>query len=68
MRNSLDIRTLLVVFALIRILQAVGLVYVWRIHRKYEPARNWAIGSVLVAVGTLFIASVGAASTAKRHP
>ncbi len=52
---SLDIRTLLVVFALIRILQAMGLVYVWCIHRRYEPARNWAIGSVLIAYAALFV-------------
>ena len=59
MTNPLDIRTLLVVFALIRILQAIGLVYVWHIHRKYDPARNWAIGSALIAAGTLLIVLQG---------
>ncbi len=59
MTDPLDIRTLLVMFALLRIIQAIGLLYVWHIHRKYEPARNWASGSVFLACGTLLIAVRG---------
>ena len=57
MADPLDLGTLLIAYGLIRILQAIGLVYVWRIHRKYVPARNWAIGSVMIASGALLIAS-----------
>lgn len=57
MAESLDFRTLLVAFTIIRLLQSAGLLYVWHIHRRYPPAREWAIGAVLVAVGTLLIAA-----------
>ena len=59
MIESLEFRTLLIAFALIRVLQAMGLLYVWRIHRKYLPARNWAAGSSLIAIGALFAALRG---------
>jgi diguanylate cyclase (GGDEF)-like protein len=59
MAGLLDFRTLLVVFALIRILQAIGLVYVWRIHSNYVPARNWAVGSILIAAAALLGAPHG---------
>jgi diguanylate cyclase (GGDEF)-like protein len=49
----LDFPTLLACYALVRVLQAVGLVYVWSIHRKYAPLRELAVGSVLVALGSL---------------
>ena len=57
MLESLDIRTLLIVLAIVRILQAAGLTYIWRLHRQYLPARHWALGSLLVAVGVLLVAS-----------
>lgn len=53
MFSSLDYTTLLVSYALVRVLQAAGLVYVWRVHRKFAPLRELALGSVLVAAGTL---------------
>jgi PAS domain-containing protein len=63
MVDALDFRTVLIVFALIRVCQAMGLVYVWHTHRKYDPARAWAIGSVLIAVGAFLAASRGDSST-----
>lgn len=56
MADVLDFRTLLVVVALMYFCQAAGLIYVWRTHLNYAPARNWALGSGLIAVGTLFLA------------
>ncbi len=31
------------------------MVYVWRVHRNYPPAREWAIGSVLQALGYVLL-------------
>ncbi len=57
MTDSLDFKTLLIAFTMIRLLQAVVLLFVWRLHRRYPPAREWAIGSVLISVGTLLVAA-----------
>ncbi|MCC6981780.1 MAG: GGDEF domain-containing protein [Bauldia sp.] len=54
---TLDFQTLLACYALVRVLQAVGLVYVWSIHRRYAPLRELALGSVIVAIGTLSLSS-----------
>jgi diguanylate cyclase (GGDEF)-like protein len=55
---SLDFQTLLVCYALTRVLQAVGLVYVWQVHRRYAPLRELAAGSVMVAFGSLSLTSL----------
>ncbi len=39
-----------------RLAQAISLVYVWRVHKKYGPAADWALGSLLVAAGMLLVA------------
>jgi len=59
MSDLLDFRTLLVVFALTRMFQAIGLIYVWHIDRRYVPARNWAVGSTLIASGAILMALRG---------
>jgi signal transduction histidine kinase/CheY-like chemotaxis protein/HPt (histidine-containing phosphotransfer) domain-containing protein len=59
MADALDFRTLMVVLALLYFCEAAGLIYVWRTHLNYTPSRNWALGSVLIAVGTLFVAARG---------
>ncbi len=51
----LDFQTLIVCYALVRVMQAAGLVYVWQVHRKYAPLRELAAGSVLIALGSLSI-------------
>ncbi len=61
---TLDYTTLLVAYAMIRVLQAVALVYVWRVHRRYAPLRELAVGSVLVALGTLVISAAAVLSPA----
>ena len=43
------------VFAMKAFLQALGLTYVWYAERKYPPARKWALGSLLLAVGIISI-------------
>src|ERR1700721_745578 len=39
-----------------RLVQAISLFYVWRVHKKYRPAADWAFGSLLVAAGMLLVA------------
>ncbi len=56
MNDLFDYRTIAVAFALKCFLQAVVLLYVWYVDRKYPPARKWAVGSLLLAAGTLLIA------------
>jgi len=55
MAESLDFKTLLVALTMIRLLQSGGLLYVWYFHRRYPPAREWAVGAILIAAGTLLI-------------
>ena len=57
MLSHLDFETLLVTLAMARVLQSLGLVFVWKLHQNYRPARDWAIGSALIAAGTLGIAT-----------
>lgn len=56
MADYIDFRTLTVVLAAKCFFQALGLGYVWYVHRKFGPAREWALGSVCVALGTLLVA------------
>ena len=51
----LDIRTLLLVAALILIVRAAILTYLWRVHPDYPPARFWAQGAILGAVGGILL-------------
>jgi diguanylate cyclase (GGDEF)-like protein len=48
-------RTLLHLFTLVRVTQAVVLFHAWRIHRHYTPARDWAVGSMATALGLLLV-------------
>lgn len=52
---KLDLRTLLLVFTMARLIQAVGLFLVWRVHKQYPPVRDWAAGAILCAGGLLLI-------------
>src|SRR5665213_2682759 len=56
MHDFFDYRTIAVAFALKSFLQALALIYVWHVDRRYPPARKWAIGSLILAAGTLLIA------------
>jgi diguanylate cyclase (GGDEF)-like protein len=49
----LDFPTLLACYALLRILEAAGLTYVWRAHRRLLPLGELAAGSMLVAFGAV---------------
>ena len=53
---SYDFKTLLIVLTMARLLQSAGLLYVWRLHQNYRPARDWALGSASVALGVLVVA------------
>lgn len=52
----LDIRTLVLIYVGISIGQAVVLVYLWSVQRNYPPARDWAIGSLMFAIGLFLFA------------
>lgn len=52
---KLDVRTLLVMFTMIRLAQSAAMFHVWNTHRQYFPARNWAIGSFMAAIGVMLI-------------
>ena len=49
---GLDVKTLLITFSYVHILQAIGLIYVRRIHQNYSPTLLWAVGSCAIAAGT----------------
>ncbi len=50
-----DLRTLLLMFTLIRVGQAVAMLHVWNTHRQYPPARDWAVGAFMCAMGMLLV-------------
>lgn len=52
----LDIRTLVLLHVGVSIGQSIVLVYLWRVQRNYPPARDWAVGSLMFAVGLLLFA------------
>lgn len=56
MSPALDIKTLVLIYVGINIGQAVVLVYLWSVQRSYPPAKDWAIGSLLFAVGLFLFA------------
>ena len=57
MAAVLDIRTLVLIYVGINIGQTVVLVYLWSVQRNYPPAKDWALGSLLFAIG-LFLFSL----------
>ena len=52
----LDIRTLVLIYVGVTVGQAVVLLYLWRVQRNYPPARDWAIGSLMFAIGLFLFA------------
>ena len=52
----LDIRTLVLIYVGINIGQAVVLVYLWSVQRNYPPAKDWALGSLMFAIGLFLFA------------
>lgn len=56
MSPILDIRTLVLIYVGISIGQAVVLLYLWSVQRNYPPAKDWAIGSLMFAIGLFFFA------------
>jgi hypothetical protein len=57
MTDSLDFKTLIVAFTMIRLLQAIVLLFVARLYRGYQAAQEWSIGAIFVGVGTVLIAA-----------
>ena len=56
MTPVLDIRTLVLIYVGINIGQSVVLVYLWSVQRNYPPAKDWAIGSLMFAIGLFLFA------------
>lgn len=54
-KGSMDVRTLLLLMALVLVSRSVLLAYVWRKMPDYVPVRWWAAGSGLMAFGVLLI-------------
>ena len=52
----LDIRTLVLLHVGVSIGQSLVLIYLWRVQRNYPPARDWAAGSLMFAIGLLLFA------------
>lgn len=52
----LDIRTLVLTYVGLTIGQAVVLVYLWSVQRSYPPAKDWAVGSLMFAIGLFLFA------------
>ncbi len=57
MSPVLDVRTLVLIYVAVNIGQAIVLTYLWSVQRNYPPARDWAIGSMMFAIG-LFLFSM----------
>jgi diguanylate cyclase (GGDEF)-like protein len=51
-----DIRTLVLIYVGINIGQTVVLVYLWSVQRNYAPAKDWALGSLMFAIGLFLFA------------
>ena len=56
MPDVLDIRTLVLIYVGINIGQTVVLVYLWSVQRNYPPAKDWAVGSLMFAIGLFLFA------------
>jgi len=56
MSPLLDIKTLVLLYVGVNIGQAVVLVYLWSVQRNYPPAKDWAIGSLMFAIGLFLFA------------
>ena len=56
MSAVLDIRTLVLIYVGVNIGQSAALVYLWRVRRNYPPARDWAVGSLMFAIGLFLFA------------
>lgn len=57
MLATLDVRTLVLIYVGISIGQALVLIYLWSVQRNYPPAKDWAVGSLMLAIG-LFLFSL----------
>lgn len=55
MKWSMDIRTLYLTVVIINIQMATMMLYVRRVNSDYAPAKDWAIGSILIAVGMILL-------------
>ena len=52
----LDVRTLVLIYVGVNIGLAAVLLYLWRVQRNYPPAKDWALGSLLFAIGLFLFA------------
>lgn len=52
----LDVRTLVLIYVGVNIGLAAVLIYLWRVQKNYPPARDWAVGSLLFAIGLFLFA------------
>jgi signal transduction histidine kinase/CheY-like chemotaxis protein len=57
-----DIRTLAFALMILRFTQVPLLAYVWRVHRSYRPAQDWALGSGCEALAFLLFSLRNVAS------
>jgi diguanylate cyclase (GGDEF)-like protein len=55
MKWSLDIRTLYLTVVIINIQMAIMMLYVRRVNSDYPPAKDWAIGATLIALGVIMV-------------
>jgi len=59
MTPVLDVRTMVLIYVGIRLGQALVLIYLWSVQRNYPPAKEWAIGATLSALGLFLFALRG---------
>ena len=53
----LDIKTIIFVVGAQCACQATIFIYLWQVQKTYLPAKRWALGAFLRAVGLLFISA-----------
>lgn len=52
---GLDTRTLIFMIAILAAMQAVAMLYVWRVHWRQRPLAWWSFGATALALGTGFL-------------
>jgi diguanylate cyclase (GGDEF)-like protein/hemerythrin-like metal-binding protein/PAS domain S-box-containing protein len=55
MNPVLDIRTLILVIAIVLVCRALMMGYIWTITRYFPPVKAWMVGSALVAMSTILL-------------
>jgi diguanylate cyclase (GGDEF)-like protein/hemerythrin-like metal-binding protein/PAS domain S-box-containing protein len=55
MFHLIDTRSLLLFMMLVMFSRALVMVYVWYVEKEYPAVKYWAMGSILIALSTLFL-------------